>query len=252
MPWDFALILLVLAVLVPWRGAVRIKQLLARPHLATADRLALYASTIAFQWVAVGVTAWRCYAHGLSAQRLALAFREPQLTTAATAALALLFAASQLFSLRRLARLPSHRRGFLHHMAQKVMPQNLVESLAFVALVITVALCEEFLYRGFAFAVIQQQTRGSLILASVGSSALFALAHAYQGRRGLSTTFLVGLLFSSARILTGSLAPSVLAHLVADLLAGLAAPRLLRGPSAAAGAVPSSPATPDDHPGNRP
>ncbi len=230
MPWDFALILLVLAVLVPWRGAARIKQLLARPQLATADRLALYASTIAFQWLAVGVTAWRCYAHGLSAQRLALAFREPQLATATTVTLALFFAASQLFSLRRLARLAPHRHGFLHHMVQKVMPQTPVERLAFVALVITVALCEEFLYRGFAFAVIQEEAKGSVIVAALGSSALFALAHIYQGRRGLLTTFAVGLVFSGARVVTASLAPSIVAHLVADLLAGLAAPRFLRGP----------------------
>lgn len=227
MPWDFALILFVLAVLVPWRGAVRIKQLLAQPHLDTADRLALYASTIAFQWLAAAVTAWRCYAHGLSAQHLGLAFPQPELTTATAVALALLLSANQFFSLRRLARLPAHRHGFLHQLAQKLLPHNRVETLAFVALVVTVALCEEFLYRGFIFAVIQDVTAGSVVFALLSSSFLFALAHIYQGRRGLLTTFVVGAVFSGARILTGSLAPSIITHLLADLVAGLAAPRLL-------------------------
>ncbi len=226
MPWDLALILLVLAVVVPWRGAARIKQLLARPQLATADRLTLYASTIAFQWLAVAVTTWRSFAHGFTPARLGLAFGEPELTTAITLALAVILGANQFFSLRRLARFPAHRQGFLHQLARKLMPQTLVEALAFVALVVTVALCEEFLYRGFAFAALQQAT-GSELLAALASSAMFALAHLYQGRRGLATTFIVGLIFAGARILTASLAPSIVAHLLADLLAGLAAPRLL-------------------------
>ncbi len=226
-PWDFALILLALGVVVPWRGAVRMRKLLARPHLQTTDRLILYASTIAFQWLAVAVVAWRCWANGLTAQRLGLAFPEPWFTTAVAAALSLLLVASQLFGLRRMARLPASRRGFLHQMAEKVMPHNLVEALAFTALASTVGLCEEFLYRGFVFAVIHDATPSSLPLAALGSSAMFAVAHLYQGRRGVVSTFAVGLLFAATRILTASLAPSILAHLLADLVAGLAAPRLL-------------------------
>ncbi len=243
MPWDFAIILVVLGVLVPWRGAARIKQILARPRLDTSDRLALYASTVAFQWFAVGVTAWRCHARGVTAAHLAVAFPEPELTVATTLALTLLLGGSQLYSLRRLARLPTHPQGFLHHMARKVMPQNSVEARAFVALAATVALCEEFLYRGFVFAVVQDAAHDSLLLASLGSSVLFALAHLYQGRRGLRSTFVVGLMFAGARTLTGSLAPSIVAHLVADLIAGLGAPRLL--PAQAASAQLESPrATP--------
>src|SRR5437899_3616226 len=74
MPWDFALILFALGVVVPWRGAVRMRKLLARPSLETADRLMLYVSTIVFQWLAVAVVAWRCYARGFTAQRLVAAF----------------------------------------------------------------------------------------------------------------------------------------------------------------------------------
>ena len=234
MPWDFAIILFVLGVLVPWRGAARIKQILARPRLGTSDRLALYASTVAFQWFAVGVTAWRCHARGVTAPHLALAFPEPELTVATTLALTLLLGGSQLYSLRRLARLPTDYHGFLHHMARKVMPQNSVETLAFVALVATVALCEEFLYRGFVFAVVQDAAHDSRLLAALGSSALFAVAHLYQGHRGLRSTFVVGLMFAGTRTLTGSLAPSIVAHLVADLIAGLGAPRLLAAQAASA------------------
>lgn len=244
MPWDFAVILLFLGVVVPWRGAMRIKELLARPKLERADRLALYASTIAFQWLALGVVAWRSKARGLTAQHLGLALPVPELSTAIAAALSLLLLATQLYSLRRLARLPPERTGFLHHMARKVMPQDLVETLAFIGLVSTVAPCEEFLYRGFSFAAIEDASNGSFLLPILGSSALFSLAHLYQGRQGLVSTFMVGLLFAAARTLTGSLEPSIIAHFLADLIAGLGAPRLLAHPRSAQPLEPARPLTP--------
>jgi len=227
MPWDFALILFALGVVVPGRGAVRMRKLLARPSLETADRLMLYVSTIVFQWLAVAVVAWRCYARGLSAQRLGVAFPQPVLTTVIAVALSLVLAANQFFGLRRLARLPAQGRSFLYEMAEKVMPHNFVEALVFIALAFTVAPCEEFLYRGFVFAALERAAGGSLLLATIGSSALFGLAHLYQGRRGLISTSLMGCVFAAARIWTGSLAPPIAAHLLADLVAGLAAPRLL-------------------------
>ncbi len=232
MPWDFALILLILAVAVPWRGAARVKKLLARPQLETTHRLSLYASTIAFQWLAVAVVAWRLWVHGISPPRLGIQIADAPLTLSTALVLSFLLGVNQFYSLRRMARLPASRRGFPHELAQKIMPHNAVESLAFVALATTVALCEEFLYRGFALTVIQDAARGSIFFALLGSSALFALAHIYQGRRGLVATFMVALIFAATRALTGSIAPAIAGHLVADLIAGFGARRLL--PAAAA------------------
>ncbi len=234
MPWDFALILFVLGVLVPWRGTLRIRELLRKPTLSTAERLALYASTLAFQWFATGVTLWRAFARGMSAQHLGIALPNPALVAVTAAGLTLFLLVNQVVSLRRLASLPAERQGFLAELARKVMPQNRVESLAFVALVSSVALCEEFLYRGFVFAVFQDATGGTVVAAVLASSAFFALAHLYQGRRGLLVTFLVGLIFAGVRAWTGSLAPSIITHLVVDLSVGLAAPRMLRAPAATA------------------
>src|SRR5713101_2801892 len=55
MPWDILLIFFVLGVVVPWRGRKRLQQLLAKPHVEPAERLSLYWSTIAFQWIAAVV-----------------------------------------------------------------------------------------------------------------------------------------------------------------------------------------------------
>ena len=250
LPWDFAFILLVLGVLVPWRGALRIKQLLARPRLETADRLAVYASTIAFQWLAVAVVAWRCSVRGLTAQELAIAAPDAERVAFTALALALGLGATQLAGIRRMARLPAQRRGFLYQVAQRLMPQNTLEILVFIVLAGTVALCEEFLYRGFVFAALRRAGSESLVFATLGSSALFALAHLYQGPRGLRTTFVVGLLFAAARLWTGSLVPPMLAHLVVDLVAGLAAPRLLPESSARADGAPATVPAPTTPPGS--
>ena len=63
---------------------------------------------------------------------------------------------------------------------------------------------------------------GAAAFAIVGSSALFAIGHAYQGRRGVVSTFVLGLLLAGARSWSDSLLPPILAHLAVDATAGLA------------------------------
>jgi membrane protease YdiL (CAAX protease family) len=233
LPWDYALILIVLAVFVPWRGRTRVRELLARPSLGTADRVAMYGSTIVFQWLAAGVTAWRVYAReGAEShvvRALGLALPKPWATIAVGVSLSLALAATQIMSLRSLARTPSARRGPLYEMAAKFMPQTLLETLPFLALLCTVSVCEEFLYRGFAFLAFARLSYGSVAAAIVGSSAIFAIGHLYQGRRGVTTTFFLGAVLGGVRAWTGSLVPCVLVHFVIDLVAGLAGPRMLQG-----------------------
>ena len=225
-PWDFALILLVLAIIVPWRGTVRVRELLARPALSPSDRIAMYGSTIAFQWVAAGFTVWRIHARGsFVASDLGLAFPHAVRAIAVGAGLSLVMAASQILSLRAVARLPAERRGKLFAIAGKLMPHSLTEALPFLALVCTVSVCEEFLYRGFAFAVFRDIAGQSVGAAIVGSSAIFAIGHLYQGRRGVATTFVLGIILASVRWWTGSLLPCMMAHFVTDMVAGFAGPR---------------------------
>jgi membrane protease YdiL (CAAX protease family) len=179
MPWDFFLLLVVLGAMVPWRAAVRVRQLLQQPQLGTTDRLVLYASTIAFQWTAAAIVLWRCAARHLSAVQLALVLPHPKRAIFAAAVLVAVFTANQLLALRRLAQLPEDRRGFLGEMASRVFPHNTVEALAFFALVATVALCEEFLYRGFVQGVFDSFPRGLPWLGAVVSALFFSFAHVY-------------------------------------------------------------------------
>jgi len=228
MPWDFAVILIFLATAVPWLGRRRIRQLLRLPGTTKSDRLQLYASTVASQWIATGVILWRASAHGVPAPKLGLAI--PNIAFAATIAtlLAALVFANQVVSLRRLKLRPADAQGLLPQLALKIFPQDSAERLAFFAVVTTVALCEEFIYRGFVQHVFLDWAGNIAVVGILATAAMFALAHLYQGRRGLVSTFVVGLLLSAVRAWTGSLLPSLVAHFVADLTAGLMAPARIR------------------------
>jgi membrane protease YdiL (CAAX protease family) len=228
MPWDFALILIFLAVAVPWLGRRRVRQFLAMPQATKFDRLSLYASTIAFQWLAAGVILWRTSAHGIAAAQLGLALPSPRVTIVVAIILSLLIVLNQIYSLRRIAAQPAEIKGILPQLAMKVFPQDNVERLAFFALVSTVAVCEEIIYRGFLQFLFQSWSGGVILVGIVGSAAIFALAHLYQGRRGLISTSIIGLLFSAVRALTDSLLAPLVTHFVSDFMAGLLAPRLLR------------------------
>jgi membrane protease YdiL (CAAX protease family) len=219
--WDFVLILLALVIVVPWRGLSRVRMLLASPQLSSGERIALYGSTIAFQWLATAIVLWRSIAGGLGPAALGLSPERPALGIVLGAVLVAALGALQIVSLRQTARLPLEKRGELYRIAAKLMPRELTDGLVFVALVGTVSLCEELIYRGFAFAVFRQMGGGSVALAMVGSSALFALGHAYQGRRGVANTFVLGLLLAGARSWSDSLLPPILAHVTVDAVAGL-------------------------------
>jgi membrane protease YdiL (CAAX protease family) len=229
LPWDFALILLVLAVVVPWRGTRRVRELLARPVLGPSDRIAMYGSTISFQWATTGLTAWRVHERLGTAPfviaNLGLALPHPVRAITIGASLSLVIALSQILSLRAVSRLPAERRGKLFEVASKLMPHTLTEALPFLALVCTVSVCEEFLYRGFAFAVLGEILGHSVAAAILGSSAIFAIGHLYQGPRGVATTFVLGVILAGVRSWTGSLLPCMMAHFVTDLIAGFAGPR---------------------------
>lgn len=237
-PWDFLVILIVLATVVPWRGAVRVGQLLRRPSLGTRERIALYASTIAFQWIAVSVIFWRATARGLTPTQLGMIVGRPARTIAVAVGMAGLLAITQLLGLRQLRRMTPDPESRLHQFRAKILPQNRIDSLVFFALACTVSVCEELIYRGFAYAVFFSAARGSVAFAVLASSAIFAAAHAYQGRQGLATTFVLGTLFAITRAWTLCLLPAMLAHLVVDLISGLSGAGALRAAEARESASP--------------
>lgn len=226
MHWDYAIILIVLAMIVPWRSRARVRALLQAPTLDSQERIGLYFSTIVFQWALSGIIFWRWSAHGTSFTELG--FRLPSLprATIAAAGLSTMLVLNQVFGIRRLASLPADKRGLVAQLAERLLPRTRAEVSAAIWLVLSVAICEEFIYRGF-IEVLFQQIFSSTWSGAVISAVFFALAHIYQGRRGVLTTFVVGLVFSAVRLWSGSLWPSILIHFAVDFAAGAASSRLL-------------------------
>ena len=231
MSWDFWLIFLALGAILPWRGRVRMKKLLAMAHVTTMDRLVLYASTIAFQWLAVAIVGWRAWAHKYGALQLGLAIPNGQTIVIASIVGAATISTLQWLNLRRVGRVPVESRGPLQAVAERILPQSPVELLPYFALAITAGICEEFLYRGFTMAALSN-TGLQVWLVVFLSSVLFGLAHSYQGRGGIIMTFVVGLVLGASRIGYASLVPAIFWHTAIDVVAGVAGPQyLVRRPS---------------------
>ena len=227
MPWDISLIFLVLAFVIPWRGRIRLKQLLAKPSVDSHERITLYLSTIAFQWSAVGIAGWRAWAHGYTRVELGLG-TGPNLFRSVLAGVCgtIILSSLHWINFRRMGRLIDKLPARVHAMAVRILPQSTPERWPFLALAITAGCCEEFLYRGFAMAAFARA--GFATWASVVvSSLLFGAAHLYQGRGGSIGTGLLGLLFGAFRVLTGSFLPVAAWHAGIDIIAGFAGTRYL-------------------------
>lgn len=233
MPWDFWLIFLFLSVVIPWRGYVRLKNLMALPSVDSKEKLALYAFTIGFQWVLSGVVAWRAIARGLTLQDIGLG-PQPWTGIVVSGLLGAIFIGGlQWMNLRRIGRMEGEAPELLRKLAHRLLPVNLVEYLPYSALAITAGVCEEFVYRGFGVAAFSKAGL-PLWLVVIFSSVLFGLAHAYQGRGGIVSTGIFGVGLALGRIWLGSLVPVMMWHAGLDLAAGIAAPRYLLRESSAA------------------
>jgi membrane protease YdiL (CAAX protease family) len=226
MPWDFWLIFFVLGVLLPLRGRQRLQKLMALGQMNSRERLSLYASTMAFQWLAVAVVAWRAWARGLTPDELGLAVHGPLRILLAAIVGAATLGGLQWLNLRRMGRSAGRSSEFMRMLAERILPQSRVELVPYFGLAVTAGLCEEFLYRGFAMAAL---TRAGLPIGGVVllSSVLFGLAHLYQGRGGLVSTLVIGTVFGTARIAYDGTVPVMLWHMTVDAVAGIAGPKYL-------------------------
>jgi len=226
MPWDFWLVFLILATVIPWRGRVRLQHLLAQPAFRTREKIILYGTTITFQWILLAIVAWRSLARGLTPTEMGLirSFDVPLAAWSVIGALAV--GTFQWFNLRRLGRMTGAVPELMRKLAERLLPQNSVESGPYAALAVTAGVCEEFVYRGFAMAALAR-TGMAVWLVLLLSSVLFGLAHAYQGRSGIVGTTVMGLLFGLSRLATLSLIPAMIWHAGVDLVAGVAGPRFL-------------------------
>jgi membrane protease YdiL (CAAX protease family) len=226
MPWDFLLIFALFAVVVPWRGWARMQRLLALPSTTSSDRLSLYASSITAQWVLAVLIAWRAFARGLHWKSLGFSLRPSADIFFVAVGGAVVLGGAHWLNLRRVGRSKSPHVERIRSLATKIFPHSNHESIVFCGLAFTAGICEEFFYRGFVFAALSELSTPTWAIL-LASSVLFGFAHAYQGRGGILSTLLLGIVFGTVRILYHSLVPVILWHIAVDLVAGFAGRRYL-------------------------
>jgi uncharacterized protein len=101
-----------------------------------------------------------------------------------------------------------------------LIPRSGSEKIAFAGLSISAGIAEELVFRSFLIAALLAAS-GSIGVAAAVSVAAFAISHAYQGWTGVVRVAVLGLTLTAPLIITGSVYPSMIAHAILDLLAGL-------------------------------
>ena len=142
--------------------------------------------------------------------------------------------ANYLYTARRVARSAKTQESVRRQLGQLsvLLPHTETELRGFAVVSLTAGFCEEFLFRGYFIWALAP------LLGWWGAAALsapvFGLAHAYQGRRGIVRTSIVGVAFVAVLALSDSLYPAIALHAIIDLAAGLIAWQSLSARGAAA------------------
>jgi membrane protease YdiL (CAAX protease family) len=97
------------------------------------------------------------------------------------------------------------------------LPVTRSERWLFAAVAVTAGICEETLYRGFLMRYFGEQWHLAAVAAVLLSSAVFGIAHEYQGVRGMILAGILGIVFAALYLLTGSLLLSMVLHAAIDL-----------------------------------
>jgi membrane protease YdiL (CAAX protease family) len=226
MPWDFWLIFALLGFVIPWRGYARMRHLMALPEVTSRERFKMYGATIFFQWLLTAIVAWRAFARGLSLHELGIGRVESISLFVVTLLGAVLIGAAHWANVQRMARSHHPNLHRLRALGSRIFPRCKYEMALFVVLSLTAGICEEFLFRGFVMAALARAGLDTWLVI-VLSSAMFGLAHLYQGKGGSLGTGILGTLFALARTIYHSLLPSVVWHSVLDIVAGVAGARFL-------------------------
>jgi membrane protease YdiL (CAAX protease family) len=223
-------LLFLIAVLLPWTGVWEYRRLVRWNADKLPDaRVRHYNWIVASEWIfTVVFLSWWFWA-GRPESPLGIVPRPSGWQWFAVAVGFILSAllVLQMVSVTRNPKSLAEMRGKLQH--ANMVPTNSREQRAFDRLSITAGICEEILYRGLALAILSEAI-GTWPAVFV-SSALFGLAHIYQGLFGFVKTAAVGLAFALLTVFSGSLFTAIIVHVIMDLTIGRITSAAIRLPA---------------------
>jgi membrane protease YdiL (CAAX protease family) len=221
LPSDVAVVavLLLLIIAVPAAGALFARRTnTGDPTQGRKHRR--YARTIAILWTMTALAAYALRLHRESPADVGV--RPPDDPIWYAAALLIVAGILSLSGGGRGDIAPAYARAI-----RAILPYSTADWIWFVPLAATAAVCEEFLYRGYALTQISALS-GNVPAGVALSSLAFGLGHAYQGRIGMVGTALTGLLYAGLFLAGGSLLPCVAAHFLQDVAGAALLSRRLR------------------------
>lgn len=99
-----------------------------------------------------------------------------------------------------------------------LLPSTSTERKWYAAAAVTAGICEELLYRGFLMRYLPTTFPGlDWLFAAILSGVIYGLSRAYQGYKGILQTALTGFSFGIVYVLSGSLLPAMVFHILAEL-----------------------------------
>ncbi|MBA3914741.1 MAG: CPBP family intramembrane metalloprotease [Acidobacteriales bacterium] len=187
---------------------------------AGAMRLRVYASIIVLQWLYTVVVVAALYRFGLKLTDIGLQIGNAPASLLTTLGLLGLIVWQALPSRKKKKPLSKEELEKAVGGFMLLLPRTPRERGFYVVLGLTAGICEEFCYRGFLLSMFAGAT-ASLAAGVLVSSIIFSLGHAYQGKRGMLSTGVVGLVFALMFVFTRSLIPGQVLHAAVDILNGL-------------------------------
>jgi membrane protease YdiL (CAAX protease family) len=179
-----------------------------------------YLWTLASEWVLTIAAVGLLLRHGFTLSDISEDLGRRIITVGFVGAGLILVAIFAAYNRRRFAQLsPERLSRVLRGGVGILVPRSGAERALWILVAITAGFCEEVLYRGWLWRFVGDLT-GHLWMAVVLSAVAFGLAHAYQGRAGIISTGILGLIFSVPVLLAHSLVPGQVIHIGIDLMNG--------------------------------
>lgn len=237
--FDWVL-LVYLATVIPVFSVVWHRNVRARVDVyGSRARLAGYRWILALEWLLLAITVfgWAVLARSWDGLGLGLSASAGLWVGIGLAVMATVLLFAQWMFLRGNTEKLRGLTGQFHSL-RAILPHTPREVRWFIGLSVTAGIVEEIIYRGFLLGVLSAALgTGAGILIS---SAIFGLGHMYQGPVGILKTGAIGLAMAGLTVLSGSVLPAILVHIVLDITSGLIAHRVVNVSAEPEGALPQA------------